>query len=206
MCKLPPFNKQEICRYAGLKGAFGETLMPTLSECMTECEPLLTPRFCYCVMDRETLFRQVQGARDSQGLLAAIKDSDKVLIFAATIGVGLDRLLVKYGDISPLKLLFMQAIGAERIEALCDILCQEWQKEYGCIGGRFSPGYGDFPLAAQKDIFRILQCEKKIGLTLTDSLVMTPTKSVTAIVGLGGGAVSPKNCKNCDKKDCAFQV
>lgn len=49
---------------------------------------------------------------------------------------------------------------------------------------RFSAGYGDLPLEVQKDIFRVLDCPRKIGLTLNDSLLMSPTKSVTAIVGI----------------------
>jgi cobalamin-dependent methionine synthase I len=78
----------------------------------------------------------------------------------------------------------MQAIGAERIEALCDVVCAELKEIYGSVGDRFSPGYGDFSLTAQRDIFTMLGCEKRIGLTLNDSLLMSPTKSVTAIIGL----------------------
>ena len=48
---------------------------------------------------------------------------------------------------------------------------------------RFSPGYGDFPLTAQRDIFAILDCPKRIGLSLNQSLLLSPTKSVTAVIG-----------------------
>ena len=48
---------------------------------------------------------------------------------------------------------------------------------------RFSPGYGDFDIVYQKDIFAILDCPKRIGLTLNSSLMMSPSKSVTAIIG-----------------------
>ena len=49
---------------------------------------------------------------------------------------------------------------------------------------RYSPGYGDLPLAFQQDLFRALDCERRLGLTLTDSLLMVPSKSVTAIIGM----------------------
>ena len=49
---------------------------------------------------------------------------------------------------------------------------------------RFSPGYGDLPLDVQKNIFPLLDCERKIGLTLNESLIMSPSKSVTAFVGM----------------------
>ena len=50
---------------------------------------------------------------------------------------------------------------------------------------RFSPGYGDLPLALQREVFAALDCPRRIGLTLSDSLLMSPTKSVTALIGAG---------------------
>ena len=49
---------------------------------------------------------------------------------------------------------------------------------------RVSPGYGDISLTMQKDIFAILDCERKIGITLNEDLLMSPSKSVTAIAGI----------------------
>ena len=79
----------------------------------------------------------------------------------------------------------MQAIGAERIEALCDAFCDDMEKEMGVsLRPRFSPGYGDLPLSVQKDIISLLEAPKRIGLSLNDSLLMSPTKSVTAFAGI----------------------
>lgn len=49
---------------------------------------------------------------------------------------------------------------------------------------RYSPGYGDFALESQKEIFARLECAKRIGLTLTDTMLMVPFKSVTAVIGV----------------------
>ena len=49
---------------------------------------------------------------------------------------------------------------------------------------RFSPGYGDLPLALQADVFWALDCTSKIGVSLSESLIMSPQKSVTAIIGI----------------------
>ena len=76
------------------------------------------------------------------------------------------------------------ALATERIEALCDVFCEDIEKEYGKTRPRFSAGYGDLPLELQREIFSVLDCPKSIGLTLTDSLLMSPSKSVTAIVGI----------------------
>ena len=80
----------------------------------------------------------------------------------------------------------LQAIGAERLESFCDIFCRDISCEYNeKLRPRVSPGYGDIPLSMQKEIFSALDCSRKIGLSLNASLLMTPTKSVTAIVGIG---------------------
>lgn len=111
-----------------------------------------------------------------------------MIIFAATIGVGVDRLISKYSRLSPTKALCFQAIGAERVEALCDEFCNkmktELEKDGEKVKPRFSPGYGDLPLETQKMIFSLLDCPKRIGVTLGDTLLMSPSKSVTAFVGI----------------------
>ena len=80
----------------------------------------------------------------------------------------------------------MQAIGTERVEALCDAFQAEIAAAETSIAPRFSPGYGDFPLDCQKDIFAVLDCGS-IGLTLNSNLFMTPSKSVTAVIGVREG-------------------
>ena len=110
----------------------------------------------------------------------------EAVVFSATIGVLCDRLILKYSKLSQAKALCFEAIGNQQIEALCNMFCSQLQEQYvNCsLTSRFSPGYGDLSLELQKDIFKILDCQRNIGLTLNDSLLMSPSKSVTAIVGL----------------------
>ena len=72
---------------------------------------------------------------------------------------------------------------------------------------RFSAGYGDFELSAQTEIFHALDCQRKIGLTLNDSLLMSPSKSVTAIIGISDTAAEKcgTGCKGCGKTDCEYR-
>ena len=100
------------------------------------------------------------------------------------IGHEIDRLIKKYGVISPAKAVVFQGLGAERIEALCDLFCADLESEGLTARPRFSPGYGDLPLELQRDIFRTLDCPRRIGATLNQSLLISPTKSVSAVVGL----------------------
>lgn len=199
----PPIDEREILRYAGSQNADGD-LRALLQECLLESENALSYRACYCRLSTADFFRLVDGAKQSKGVQARLCGCDEVILFAASVGLGIDRLMEKYGKISPLKALLFQAVGAERIESLCECLCGYLQSEYGELTARFSAGYGDFPLSAQKDIFRLLSCPKHIGVSLTDSLLMTPTKSVTAFVGVGKSG-EKFGCGVCDKKDCQLR-
>ena len=86
-----------------------------------------------------------------------------------------------------------------------------WKKEYLEKGlylrPRFSPGYGDFPLSAQKEILDGLEAGKRIGITLTEGYLMMPSKSVTAVIGVSRtpAACTIEGCEACGKKDCAFR-
>lgn len=121
---------------------------------------------------------------DSAGLVKCLQNCDKAIVFAASAGVGVDRLIQKYSRLSPAKAIFLNAAGSEAVEALCDRFCRDMEQACGALRPRFSPGYGDLPLSIQRDIFAALSCTKNIGVSLSDDCFMTPTKSVTAIAGV----------------------
>ncbi len=186
----PPVDIQEVLRYAGCsKKSFD--IMSVLEECIKECENIFTYRVCYATFPA----KEENGVVDltftrqkSSSLLQYINGCKKVVVFAATIGIEIDRLIKKYGQVSPSKAVFFQAIGAERIEALCDVFCEDikadCKKEGLFTKTRFSPGYGDFPLGVQREIFNSLDCFKKIGLSLNENFLMSPSKSVTALIAV----------------------
>ncbi|MBQ8474392.1 MAG: Vitamin B12 dependent methionine synthase activation subunit [Clostridia bacterium] len=183
----PPVNVREVFRYAGCP-TVDESLLPLFEECMREAEDVFSYKVCYGIFDvtvRENEVVLPFGCVQSVSLSKNLCGCSRAVIFAATVGIGIDRLISKYGKLSPMKAVFMQALGAERIEALCDIFCSETEKEQSVVlKPRFSAGYGDLPLSFQKEIFKVLQPSRHIGLTLNESLLMSPSKSVTAIVGV----------------------
>ena len=183
----PPVLEKEILRYSGCK-AINEEISALMKSCIYEVLPNLSYKVCYCclplIIEGEICNFGAFSVK-SKSLAINLKGCNKVLLFSATIGVGIDRLISKYSRISPSKALMIQAIGAERIESLCDIFCKDIAKEMNVVlKPRFSPGYGDMPLEVQKDIFKILNCSKNIGLSLNGSMLMSPTKSVTAFAGI----------------------
>ena len=180
----------EICRYAGMPKA--SQAEPLMLECLRELGDI-RGRLCWRTFP---ILRQ-EGRLDlgfcrtsSESLALNLRDCSRLALFAGTLGIGIDRLLAKYGRLSPAKQLWFQAIGAAGVEAMCDAFCEELKTLAGHGGRpvqtkpRYRPGFGDFGLEYQPFIFEALDCPRNLGLTLTDSFLMSPTKSVTALVGL----------------------
>ncbi len=188
--KEPSINKKEIMRYMSSQGG-GDEILGLVDECLTEVREMLQYKVCYAILTAETDSNIISlscGQITSRNLAKNLSGCDKAIIFAATIGIGIDRLISKYSRLSPAKALCLQAIGAERVEALCNDFCEKMESEFQGKGEklrpRFSPGYGDLPLETQKMIFSLLDCPKRIGVTLGDTLLMSPSKSVTAFIGI----------------------
>ena len=187
--EAPPINGKEILRYAGVRGD-ATAFLPLMRGCLDEIGDQLIYKVCYCETDASTDGDTVSlGGLTvrSSDLSRSLSGCHGAILFAATVGIAVDRLILRYANLSPTKALFFQSIGAERIESLCDLFTAEMEQEKATAGcllrPRFSAGYGDLPLSLQSDLFALLDPARHIGVTLNESLLMTPTKSVTAIVG-----------------------
>ena len=187
---LPPVNEKEAHRYAGAQGGSAENASLLLGA-VKALEKAVSPKVCYAVFPvRETSSGLDLGFAEtaSKDLKKALAGCGSVLLFCATVGVAVDREIAKAQSLSPAAALYRQALGAERAEALCDAFCRAVSKELEAEGKalspRFSPGYGDLPLAFQKKVFAALNPEKRIGVHLNDSFIMSPSKSVTALAGI----------------------
>jgi hypothetical protein len=181
-----PIDLGEIMRYMGCKKQ-DLRVADLANSCLEECSGILTYSVCFGEFPIMVLGNTLEfpfAKADSRSICRHLDDFSRAVIFAATIGIGLDRLILKYSRLSPSRALCFQAIGAERIEALCDAFCNDLKMQNAKISTRFSPGYGDFPLEFQKEIFKVLDLPRKIGLSLNSALLMSPTKSVTAVVGI----------------------
>ena len=185
----PPIDRREALRYAGVRGDVPE-VASLLEECIREAEPHLSYKLCYAYypLTRVNFSLDLGFARvESQALAEHLDGCSHVIAVAATLGLAYDRLLARAAKISPTRALLLDGLGAERIEALCDLFCEEEGRRQEAVGAgltrRFSAGYGDLPLGLQASIFSALDCGRSIGLTLNESMLMSPTKSVTAIIG-----------------------
>ena len=185
----PVYNKREILRYAQSPGCTDKMLLDLMDECIAECkkEASFSYRVSYCILPIESLdtgsgmidmgLIQVTS-RDLAGNLDGCREA---VLFAATVGPGIDRLIRKYTKLDPAKALFMQAIGAERVESLCNTFCSTFEKK---LCPRFSPGFGDLALSIQPEVLRLTNACKNLSITLDDGFLMSPSKSVTAFDGI----------------------
>ena len=206
-----PINYGEVIRYSGAKKS-DENLKTLIDDCLSECEKEKAINFAVCFTETPV---SINGDEidfsaftlKSKNLVTALRGATSVLVFASTIGIGIDRLIKKYSDINPVRALILQALGAERVETFIDLFIADYEKSRGVkLSPRFSAGYGDLPLAAQRDIFGLLSPQKHLGLTLNDSLLMSPSKSVTAFAGINGACErKERNCENCCKRNCEYR-
>lgn len=206
--EMPPVNEKEALRYAGVKEATPE-VTALLHECMSLCHQQINPRVCYAVYPVK-MAEQIElgfARLESQSLRRNLAGCREIVLFAATIGLEIDRLIARYAHLSPARSVMLQAIGTERIESLCDAFEQALIQQGYHLRPRFSPGYGDVPLALQRDVFAALDCPRRIGMSLNESLLMSPSKSVTAIIGLSQeqGQRCVHNCAACNLPECLYR-
>ncbi len=209
-------SRREIRRYLGYGGNEGdETVNALIEDCLKELTAAAFPKSISRVYPLQLLPEDVIDftvfQTKSRNLSKNLKDCEQVILFAATLGAGVDVLLHKYTKLQMSKAVIMQAAAAAMIEEYCDeenrLLKQEHEAKGLYLRPRFSPGYGDFPLDCQRDITSVLETPKRVGIMLTDSLLMAPSKSVTAVMGVSGKPYrcEVKGCEVCAKTDCAYR-
>ena len=180
----PPVNVREVLRYAG----GGEE--SAVLDCLSEAEGVLSFNVSFAILPVSVKGSEVDlgfEKIESRDLAKNLGGCHRAVLFAATVGIGMDRLIRKYARLSPSRAVLFQALGSERVESLCDAFEEYIAARLGdgiTLRPRFSPGYGDLPLEFQREVFALLDCPKNLGISLSDSLLMTPEKSVTAIVGI----------------------
>ena len=182
----PTVDRIEVMRYARVRENSLE-MEKLLDECIVEAEKQLVYKTCYTFFDIKIEENEIDlgfARASSKSLIKTFDGCDRIVLFCATIGSGIDRLIAKNAVISPARAVILQALGSERVEALCDELCSYIAEEVGECTGRFSPGYGDLSLEIQRDVFASLDPTRRIGVDLGDNLFMQPSKTVTAIIGI----------------------
>ena len=209
-------DPREVARYLSYRGNEpDEAVRELIGSCIEEVNEAAVPKTIHerfpLTFTEGTGFQVASMRFDSRSLQRNLAGCREVFLFAATLGIAVDTLIRRTALLDTAKGLVMQAAAAAAIESVCDEendrLRREIEAEGLYLRPRFSPGYGDLSLECQRDFIRILKAQKNIGLTLTDSGLMVPIKSVTAIIGISPipTACHHEGCEICPKTDCAFR-
>lgn len=183
------------------------------SELILEC---FSPRYIYkiCTLEKETEITLKGTVLKLAGrcIKSLLHDSNECIIFCATIGNRVES-LIRQWEIRDLYFATMlDACASSAIEAVCNnietLFLQKISGENKFLTDRFSPGYGDLPIIIQKDFCASLDTNRKIGVTVTESGIMIPRKSVTAIMGISSNEQRHRTigCTGCQNiEHCKFR-
>ena len=206
---------REAIRYLGYgTHAIDEQTLALVERSMEELSAGVRERFIYRIFelsqDGETLQIGDWKIR-SRSLSKNMKGCGQVIVFAATLGTAADQMIRRASVTEMARAVVLQACAAALLEEYCDS-CQEkiageLAEKGWYLRPRFSPGYGDFDIHHQERLVKVLQADKTIGLPMTKSCMLTPTKSVPALIGASREQIPchRQGCEACGKTDCAYR-
>ncbi len=209
--ELTPKLLSEALRYLGVKGRPPEELAAQVEQAFAKLLPHCQPRSVWRVLDKGQL-AALGLELPGQDIHQLLRDCDRVVLFALTLGMGAEERIRREGLRSPTAALILDACAS----AACEQACEELQtllEGQLCADGhfstdRFSPGYGDLPLSVQKPLLELLDAQRRCGITLSETLIMSPRKSVTAIFGLADKPQGKRarGCAFCSmNQNCSYR-
>lgn len=212
---LPEIDLDEALRY--LRG--GEDSLADVRAASEELYRIARPAACAARFSlRRIGFRLFCGETELGGNAIAerLQDCDDVVLLALTLGFETDKQIARLSNLSPYKALLLDGCASAAVEGLADMAqrqaARELLEENEGFVPRFSPGYADLPLSLQGPLLSMVNATRLIGLTVGASLMLSPIKSVTAIVGiqqitrLGEIKLSCRlNCVGCNMLSCPYR-
>ena len=213
--RLEQININEMRRYAGLqKVSFSEErLEAARSEALLYIEPKTSWELydydCKSQIIKSNPPVHIKGEKAG----AHLRGAAKIICIAATIGSALTDTANSYfqkGEYTHGLLLDAAATAAveQTADALERVLTPKAAAKGYKMHWRYSPGYGDWPLEEQAKLLPLCHGQD-IGISITELNMLSPVKSITAVIGLyPDGERIPQDmqgCASCGKKECVFR-
>ena len=211
---LSQISMREILHFLGWRGTpveppLMEQIRRMRDEALEQVKPrAVTRRFVRLPDGTLEGTRFFPQGKDVREMLSACHET---VLLAATLGVDSERMLLRTQTKSAADALILDAVLSAAIEAVCDRMEETLREKLAAqalyLTDRFSPGYGDMPLAQSGQICEVLNAGRSIGLTVSQSGILMPRKSVTAVLGISRTQVlrRPKGCEGCSaRQTCAF--
>jgi hypothetical protein len=211
--RLDRIPRAETLQYLGYHGRFSGGELPSELE---RCEELMLrtarPRLVWRLFSlaEDGALEGADYRPAGEDIRAFLSNCDSVVLLAATLGAEAESLIRRAAGRDMAEAVILDAVGSAAIEAVCDNFCADLAAELAprYLTDRFSPGYGDFPLAQQAELFSVLDVTRRIGVTLSPVGVMLPQKSVTALIGVSDRPqpMRPRGCEACSlRESCAYR-
>ena len=209
-------NKAEAFRYMGYKnGCADEAIVGLTAECEKQLLDVISPRYVYKVFDIERTDEGIAVKNTSlmlrgNDIVEHLKDCERCVLLCATISSGADALIRSFEAVDMLKAMITDCLASAAIEQVCNEAEAIINSELEGMNftWRFSPGYGDLPLEIQSEFIDVLDAQKRVGVNISESMIMIPRKSVTAIIGVSTKEISKgkRGCICCNMRDrCAYR-
>lgn len=206
MITLERLNREEAVRYLGGAGLPLDGRMEALlDECEQALLRVIQPKYLYRVVDlpQEEFLQGEDIRRHLDGCARAV-------LLCATLGADADR-LIRVSQVTDMsRAVVLDSLASAAVEQVCaavdTLLAEKFPEQYFTF--RFSPGYGDYPIAMQQAFLRTLDAPRKIGLTMNESYLLIPSKSVTAVMGMSDSPVPRRRrgCAVCNlRESCAYR-
>ena len=212
-------DKAEVLRYLGYREG---------SEQLTDDMATLIDR-CIAVTKRAIEYHEATSPilnieiRDGKAMIdtlelvgsdikAHLANCDRAILMAVTLGANIDMFerRMQATDITSAVIIdAVSNVAIEEVANICEAKLREMVTRQGLyMTGRYSPGYGDMPLASQRQLLNIVDAEKRAGITLTPTNLMIPRKSITAVLGVADIPVTGRRagCNHCVMRDnCSYR-
>ena len=206
MIAITQLNTDEVLRYMGCPPEKADqALRGQVESCTRELLGAVRPRWSWRAVE---ISFEAGGVRLENGLLlpgedlkAHLSGCGRAAIFCATLGAEADALIRRAERLDMGRALTLDCCASAAVEEACGQIEGELQGKFpGCsFPFRYSPGYGDLPLEVQGPLLDLLDAPRRAGLCATASHLLTPRKSVTAILGIAEGEIEQKkrSCLGC---------
>lgn len=221
--ELVKIDKNEVLRYLQYKNQnINENLLQIIQESIEETKKIINPKFVLRKYPIKKNYRENEKSQivfdegnlilDSDDIYNLFEKCDECILMSFTLGLEIEKEIRKLTYTNLSKCIIVDACATTAIEEVCDIvqdnIAKKLLKEDKYITYRFSPGYGDLSIENNVNINHILNSQRKIGLTVTNSGIMIPRKSVVALIGVSNNNKinSKKTCENCNNRhNCDYK-
>lgn len=205
--RITTINPWEVLRYLGGSGKSApEELLDTVRDCGREIQAVARPRAVWrrFPLEAETTLSGTSLTLTGEDIRTHLAGCEACILMAATLGADVERLLMHTQVSDMARALILDSCASAAVENICNNLEADLRRQVEAQGrfltDRYSPGYGDLPIALQGAFCALLNTQRQIGLTVSGSNLLIPRKSVTAVLGISRLPRSARSsgCQNCN--------